>query len=83
MCIEIGDLVKCKDKQLVGIVVNKRLSNQGLTNSMHVRHILGVYPNVYYVYINGIFTGPHLECDLMLQQHNPNNQLFPTLIHEA
>ena len=70
MHIEIGDLVNRKnpDKKL-GVVVDRKLSNQGLDSSKHVQHLLTCYQNVYYVYFSGEGkSGPYHECDLSLQQ---------------
>jgi hypothetical protein len=56
--------------QKVGIVVDRRLPSEGLNSSMHVRHMIGVYPQVYYVFFSGEGTaGPYYEGDLTLQQH--------------
>jgi hypothetical protein len=70
MNIKIGDLVNCRnhDKKL-GLVVEKKPSNEGLTHSKHVQHLINVYQNVYYVYFcDEGKTGPHHESDLSLQQ---------------
>lgn len=66
MNISIGDLVKYKKSEKgIGIVVDKRLSNQGLLTSEHVRHILDVYPHVYYVYFSDVGRlGPFNEVEL-------------------
>jgi len=68
--INLGDLVKCRDLgQKVGLVVDKKISNEGLANSYHTRHVLSTYPYVYYVYFSGIGkSGPYHESDLSLQQ---------------
>lgn len=71
MHIKIGDLVKCRDiNQQIGIVIDKRISNEGLVSSMHVRHMINnCYPQVYYVYFSdGEKAGPFHEADLFLQQ---------------
>lgn len=68
--MNIGDLVKRRfNNDKVGIIVDKRISNDGLTTSFHARHIINNYPPVYYVYFSGEGkTGPHMESDLVLQQ---------------
>lgn len=68
--MNIGDLVKSRlNNDKVGIVVDKRIANDGLTSSFHARHIINNYPLVYYVYFSGEGkTGPHMESDLVLQQ---------------
>lgn len=71
MHINVGDLVQCNrlKGQKVGLVVDKRLSNSGLANSMHVRHMLNSYGNIYYVYFSDEGKqGPFYETDLNLQQ---------------
>lgn len=71
MHIKIGDLVKRRDaNQQIGIVINKRISNEGLVSSLHVRHMIkSCYPQVYYVYFSdGESSGPFHEADLFLQQ---------------
>lgn len=69
MKFEIGDLVGCRSHDhKIGLVVDKRISNEGLNISMHVRHILSNYKQVYYVFFSDLGkTGPHLEDDLYLQ----------------
>ena len=68
--IEVGDLVRRRGfDPKVGIVVDKRISNEGLTSSMHVRHMINSYPRVFYVYFSGEGkVGPYHETDLYLQQ---------------
>ena len=68
--IDVGDLVNCRDYgQRIGLVVDKRMSNEGLECSMHTRHLLNIYSKVYYVFFSGLGrTGPHHEADLVLQQ---------------
>jgi hypothetical protein len=69
MHIDIGDLVKCRGGTKVGLVVDKKPSNEGLDLSMHVRHLIDRYPNVYYVYFSEEGkTGPFHKADLTLQQ---------------
>lgn len=55
--------------QKVGIVVDKKPCNEGLTKSVHTRHILNTYQNVYYVFFSGEGRwGPFHATDLTLQQ---------------
>lgn len=70
MHIRIGDLVKCRGHgQKIGIVVDRKHSNSGLANSMHVRHMINVLPQVYYVFFSEEGkVGPIYETDLTLQQ---------------
>lgn len=69
--MNVGDLVRSRiNNDKVGIVVDKRLANEGLTTSVHTQHIIKNYPLVYYVYFSGEGkTGPHMESDLVLQQN--------------
>lgn len=71
MNLNIGDLVKCRTHgQKIGIVVDKRLSNEGLTNSMHTRHLIKTYPLVYYIYFSGEGKlGPYHETEVSIQQY--------------
>jgi hypothetical protein len=68
--MNVGDLVRSRfDRGKVGIVVEKKMSNEGLTKSMHTQHIISVYPLVYYVCFSGEGkSGPYMESDLVLQQ---------------
>ena len=68
MHINVGDLVKCGRE--IGIVVEKKISNEGLVNSKHVQHMLHTYPSVFYVYFSEAESrmGPYFERDLTLQQ---------------
>lgn len=62
--ISIGDLVQCRNRgSQLGVVVDKKLPNENLAGSMHVRHLLNVYDYVYYVYFSEAGkTGPyHIE----------------------
>jgi hypothetical protein len=70
MHISIGDLVLSRNHgKKIGIVVDKRISNEGLTSSMHVRHMINSYPQVFYVYFSEEGrVGPLHETDLFLQQ---------------
>ena len=70
MQLSIGDLVVCREKgPKIGLVVDKRISTEGLTNSMHVRHMLNSYSQVYYVYFSGEGKlGPYHETELKIQQ---------------
>jgi hypothetical protein len=70
MLIGVGDLVQCRTHgQKVGLVIDKRLCNEGLEKSMHVRHMIGIYPQVYYVFFSEEGkTGPYHVGDLTLQQ---------------
>jgi len=70
MGFKIGDLVKCKLKDhKLGLVVDKKMPNEGLSISMHARHLLEVYQRVYYVYFSGEGKkGPYHETDLILAQ---------------
>ena len=69
MHIDIGDLVRWKDGTKVGIVIEKKMPNEGLVTSMHVRHLIDTYPKVYYVYFSEEGrVGPIHETDLRLQQ---------------
>jgi hypothetical protein len=70
MQINIGDLVKCRthDKK-IGIIVDKRPSIEGMNVSMHVQHIVKMYPSVYYIYFSGEGKkGPYHAGDIILQQ---------------
>lgn len=77
MHINIGDLVRCnKNDRKLGLVVDRKLSNQGLVSSKHVQHLLKCYQSVYYVYFSGEGKlGPYHESDLSLQQscHTTSN----------
>jgi hypothetical protein len=66
----IGDLVKCRHLgQKVGLVLEKKISNEGLSDSEHAKHLLGIYPQVFYVFFSGLGrTGPYHENELLLQQ---------------
>jgi hypothetical protein len=70
MSFKIGDLVKCKSQeQRLGLVVDKKMPNEGLDISAHVKHLMGVYKKVYYVYFSGLGRrGPFHETDLVLAQ---------------
>lgn len=70
MNIEVGDLVQCRNHgKKLGLVVDRKISNQGLINSKHAQHLLDVYQKVYYVYFSGEGKlGPYHESDLSLQQ---------------
>ena len=70
MHINVGDLVQCRKKGYkVGLVIDKRMPNDGLSSSRHVRHMLNSYSSVYYVYFSGEGKlGPFYEADLKLQQ---------------
>lgn len=78
----VGDLVKCRDQgQKIGLVVDRKISNEGLTISMHTSHLLSSYSRVYYVYFSGCGrSGPYHETDLFLQQGITSSQ---ALIHES
>jgi hypothetical protein len=71
MLLNIGDLVWCRSHgKKMGIVVDKRPSNEGLDTSMHVRHIVKNYPPVYYIYFSGEGKmGPYHASDIILQQN--------------
>ena len=73
--INIGDLVRCRSlDQKVGLVVDKRISDEGVNISMHTKHLLGNYPRVYYVFFAGVGKmGPYHETDLILQQSHSFN----------
>lgn len=68
--MNIGDLVHSRlNYNKVGIVVDKKIANEGLTKSIHARHIINSLPLVYYVYFSGEGkSGPYMESDLILQQ---------------
>lgn len=70
MQANVGDLVTCRSNGAkIGIVVDRKLSCSGLMISEHARHMLNVYPHVYYVYFSGEGkTGPHHETEVLLQQ---------------
>jgi len=70
MSIDVGDLVQCRDHGTkVGLVVDKRMPNDGLSTSLHVRHMLETYQRVYYVYFSGEGRlGPYYSADLKLHQ---------------
>lgn len=70
MQAKIGDLVTCRSKgSKVGIVVDRKISCGGLSMSEHVKHMLSIYPHVYYVYFSGEGkTGPYHETEVLLQQ---------------
>lgn len=72
MRINVGDLVKCSSRQdKLGVVIDRKISNEGLLDSMHTRHIVDVYPQVYYVYICGEGrVGPLHAAEVTLQQHH-------------
>lgn len=81
MSIDIGDLVVCRAKSLkVGVVIDKRLSNDGLSRSMHAQHLLQNYPKVYYVYFpDEGRIGPIHESDLSLQQSRETQHRYVQL----
>jgi len=73
MHIDVGDLVTVRHhsdpEKLLGIVVKKTISNEGIEKSGHSRHIAGSYLPVFYVCsIDGNFQGPFLRSELSLQQ---------------
>jgi hypothetical protein len=71
MHINVGDLVQCNRLKVLklGLVVDKKPPNDGLISSMHVRHMLNSYRNIYYVYFSGEGKqGPFYENELKLQQ---------------
>jgi hypothetical protein len=70
MQVNVGDLVTCRTKGTkIGIVVDRKLSCSGLMTSEHVKHMLNIYPHVYYVYFaEEGKTGPHHETEVLLQQ---------------
>lgn len=70
MQIGIGDLVTCRSSgDKIGLVVAKKISNEGLTLSAHAQHLLSSYSNVYYIYFSGEGTsGPFLPDEVRLQQ---------------
>lgn len=70
MHIRIGDLVVSKiHRKKMGIVVDKRIANEGLTSSRHVSHMINIYPQVFYVYFSDEGrVGPIHQTDLSLQQ---------------
>lgn len=72
MHIGVGDLVKCRGRDhKVGIVIEKKISNEGLNRSMHVSHMLNVYPKVFYVFYDDEGrVGPIHETEVRLQQHH-------------
>lgn len=71
MNICIGDLVtisKKKEYPILGIVIEKHNSNQGIQKSIHTTHLVKSYPPIFYVYSLGLNHGPFLRSDLSLQQ---------------
>lgn len=68
MNYNIGDLVTCRSHgEKIGLIVDKRISNEGVSFSMHTRHVLNLYPSVYYIFFSGEGkTGPYLESELKL-----------------
>jgi len=69
--INVGDLVRCRKDTVsrIGLVVDKKISNEGVNVSMHTKHLLSTYPKVYYVFFSGTGkSGPYHETDLILQQ---------------
>jgi hypothetical protein len=69
MHINVGDLVQSRNDKKIGLVVEKKLPNEGLNCSMHVRHMIDNYPRVYYVLFSDEGrSGPFHETDLMLRQ---------------
>jgi len=76
MNIDIGDLVAIKknnsDISILGIVVKKYNSNQGIEKSIHVKHMLNSLPPIFYVYSHKGSHGPYLRSDLMLYQSYTN-----------
>jgi len=73
MQIRVGDLVTCRPLgDRLGLVVAKKMSNEGLGFSAHTRHLLGSYANVYYVFFSDMgTTGPYLADEVNLQQIRP------------
>lgn len=69
--MNIGDLVRSRiNDSKVGIVVDKKLANEGLAKSVHASHIINSFLLVYYVYFSGEGrTGPHMRSELILQQN--------------
>lgn len=81
MQIRVGDLVTCRqlgDK--LGLVVAKKMANEGLDFSAHTRHLIGSYANVYYVFLSGVGTvGPYRADEVNLQQIRPAQALIDEL----
>jgi hypothetical protein len=68
--INIGDLVTCRARgEKIGIIVDKRAPNEGLCISTHTKHLVNVYPSVYYVYFyDEGKVGPFYETEVKLKQ---------------
>jgi hypothetical protein len=75
MIIQIGDLVECRVRRRVGVVVKKRPSVGGL-DSAHVNHIIDSYPQVYYVFFpdEQVCDGPYYSDDLYVKQRRHSEQ---------
>lgn len=70
-----GDLVQLKHDGRIGVIVESRPSNDGLS-SIHMKHIQECYPDVYYVmFPNEFHCGPFSVTELSLKQcHNNRNK---------
>lgn len=73
MHIDVGDLVTIRrhsdPEKLLGIVVKKSNSNQGIEKFGHSKHIAKLFLPVFYVCsINGNFQGPFFRSELSLKQ---------------
>ena len=68
--ISIGDLVHCRNRgPKVGVVVDKKVPNEGLVASMHAKHLMNVYDCLYYVYFSEEGrTGPYYTGEITLAQ---------------
>ena len=64
----VGDLVESRRDGKVGVVVDAVPPNQGMT-SMHMRHVLTSYHDVYYVFFSDEGkVGPFHVTELALKQ---------------
>lgn len=72
MCFNVGDLVAVKvytaEANQVGLVVNKKKCHEGLQSS-HIKHLVGVYADIYYVFFpESGSTVPVFESNMTLKQ---------------
>lgn len=75
MNIDVGDLVGGKTNGELGLVVDKKMPNEGLSTSMHVKHMLDSYQKVYYVFFSSSGKdGPYHADDLLLHQQCHNSR---------
>lgn len=72
MHIKLGDLVQRRnptEANSLGIVIDKRIANEGANKSEHMKHIVETCMRVCYVFfIDEGVSGPFHESDLVVKQ---------------